>query len=303
MQATVFNIQKFSIHDGPGIRTTVFLKGCPLRCLWCHNPESNEAAPELMFYPNLCRGCSACAAACSRGSIRISEQMIARTDRSICVACGNCVEACPAKAREIAGDLRTPEQVMQEIRKDAAFYRTSGGGMTVSGGEPMMQAAFTRALCDLAREEGIHTAVETCGFASWETARLVYEGVDLILHDIKHMDSQRHRELTGVPNEMILSNLRGAAMELKKPIWLRLPLIAGCNDDEAQIQAVLDFIAPFSEQIEQVWLLPYHNLGLSKLESLEQSTERQSQFRAPDEDQLQVLQSMFTSAGYCTKIG
>ena len=304
--ATVFNIQKFCINDGPGIRTTVFVKGCPLRCLWCHNPESNLAKPQFLFHASVCVGCGICIPTCPKGAISIDPATgKAKTDRDLCVNCGACCkpEICSHDARELAGKEMTVEEAVKKIADDKIFYATSGGGATFSGGEPLMHAEFVAEAMKLCHEKGISTAVETSGYASPENARLVFENTDLILFDIKHMDPAKHKELTGVTNEQILANLRMAAKELNKKIWLRLPLIAGVNDDVEEIMKIHDLSMELHENIEEIWMLPYHTLGLPKLESLDWSTEVMSSFKTPDEETKNKIKAMLELGGIPVKLG
>lgn len=302
VEGTVFNIQRFSTHDGPGIRTTVFLKGCPLHCGWCHNPESNENVPQLAFYEHLCSGCGACAPACERKAVTV-ERKKARTDRSRCAACGACVAVCPNKAREILGFRTSAGSVMEEADKDRAFYLNSGGGITLSGGEPLWQPAFTCALLEAAKERGYHTAVETSGFASKEVAKTSFQNTDLILFDIKHMDSGIHKKLTGVPNEPIHENLRMAAGMLKKDIWLRLPLIQGINDSKEEISRAAQLAAELGERIQKVCLLPYHDLGISKLEAVGRSRREMEGYEAPSQEHMEELLDLWKKYGFDAVIG
>ena len=202
--APVFNIQSYSIHDGPGIRTTVFVKGCPLRCIWCANPESNAAYPELMTYSSKCTGCGSCVPACPKGAISVQPRegkYIAVTDRTKCVNCGACVSVCPNDAREIAGKEMTVREVIDKVKGDKLFFDGSGGGMTISGGEALAHPKFSANLFAAAHAEGIHTAIESCSFAAREVVDLVLPHVDLALLDVKHMDSAAHEKLVGVPND------------------------------------------------------------------------------------------------------
>jgi len=304
VQATVFNIQSYSIHDGPGIRTTVFLKGCPLSCLWCANPESNETFPQLMTYPNKCAGCGACIAACPKQGITPMMEdgrLLTDTQYDACIACGACVDVCPANAREISGKSMTVEDVLAEVEKDRMFFSGSGGGMTVSGGECLMHPQFTADLLRTAKERGIHTAVESCCFAAQSVIDAVFPYVDLCLLDIKHMDPKKHAEYTGVPNAPILDNIRHIYHDLGKDIIIRIPVIPGCNDSDEDILAIAGFVKhELSEQVP-VHLLPYHSLGESKSASLGRPIRFSA--KAPDHTQMQHLKSLVESIGLTCQIG
>ncbi|MGI6099432.1 MAG: glycyl-radical enzyme activating protein [Lentisphaerae bacterium] len=261
----VFDILKFAIHDGPGIRTTVFLKGCPLNCLWCHNPESKDARVEISYLATKCVGCGACVAACTRGCHRLTDGMHIY-DRTACVRCGGCAENCYARAIEQVGRPREVGEVLAEVLRDRPFYETSGGGMTISGGEPMAQFEFTRELLARARAEGLHTALDTCGFAPQARYAELLPLVDLFLYDIKTTNPDRHRELTGRPLDLIHSNLRflsGAGAR----IFLRCPLVPGVNDSDAELAGIA-VLASELEGVEEVNVEPYHPLGVSKTERM-----------------------------------
>lgn len=265
-KAIVFDIQKFSIHDGPGIRTTVFLKGCPLRCVWCHNPESWRPEPELLFTAARCTGCRRCAEVCPAGVHAFTADGRHELDRAACVRCGKCVEQCPAEALELCGRSLTVEEVMAEVRKDRVFYENSGGGMTLSGGEPMMRPEFTFALLNAAKKEGIRTALESCGFAPQEEFERILPVTDLFLFDIKTMDEAKHLRLTGRDNRLILSNLEflsGAGAE----IVLRCPLVPGLNDTPGELARIGE-LAERLPAVREVQVEPYHPLGVSKSERL-----------------------------------
>ncbi|MCL4394349.1 MAG: glycyl-radical enzyme activating protein [Chloroflexi bacterium] len=257
----VFDIQRFSIHDGPGIRTTVFLKGCPLSCWWCHNPESQSTRPELMFREHRCIRCGSCLTTCPEDAISKDGDAVL-TDLTKCTVCGDCVQVCQTEAREIVGREMTVEQVMQEIEKDVAFYDESRGGVTFSGGEPLMQAPFLVALLRACREREIRSAVDTSGLASWKTLERVADLADLFLYDLKLIDETRHRNFTGVSNELILSNLRALARN-GRSVAVRMPLIPGINDDEHNLEQLARFVLSLDHP-PQVSLLPYHKAGADK---------------------------------------
>jgi len=264
----VFNIQRCSVNDGPGIRTTVFLKGCPLRCLWCHNPESSTPGMQLMLDAGRCIGCGRCIDACPNGLHRFTGEGGHQIDRTLCTACGACAAAC-AGALSLVGKKMTIDAILKEVMKDRAFYRHSGGGMTLSGGEPLMHPEFTLALLKGAKEAGLHTCIETSGYARPADIEALLPYVDIFLWDIKECDPQRHKAYTGVSNERILENLRlinsrGAA------IILRCPIIPGMNDRAEHFA----FIAALAEELDGVTRVdvePYHPLGKSKAESLGQT--------------------------------
>lgn len=302
--APVFNIQNYCIHDGPGIRTTVFVKGCPLRCLWCANPESNEARPQLMTYSSKCTGCGRCVPTCPKGAISIGpyeEKYIAITDRTKCVDCGGCVSACPADAREIAGKETTVAEALDRVLEDKLFYEGSGGGMTISGGEALAHPQFSAALFQAAKEQGVHTAIETSNFASREVIDQVYANVDLALCDVKHIDSALHQKYTGVPNEQILDNIRHIYHDLHIPVIVRVPTIPGYNDDLKNIAATAKFAAQDLGGDVKVNLLPYHRLGDSKLESLGQTIHLH--FEVPSDQHMQTLKELVESYGLACQIG
>lgn len=263
MTGRIFEIQRFSIHDGPGIRTTVFMQGCPLRCLWCHNPEGMEDGPLLSFMPEKCVGCGFCFRTCPQGAHRM-EGNAHVLDRSLCKACGLCAAECYAEALEWVGREATVAEVMNEVMRDLPFYETSGGGLTLSGGEPMRQPAFAEALLQRAKAENLHTCMETCAFARWEDFERVLPLTDLFLADVKEMDPARHRECTGAGNGLILENIR-KLHDAGRQVLLRLPLLPGRNDREDHFAAVARF-ARGLPNLAGVEIMPYHPLGTSKAE-------------------------------------
>ncbi len=271
---TVTNIQHFTIHDGPGIRTEVFLKGCPLRCRWCSNPETMQARPEVGVYSSRCIGidkCGLCLTACpvcDEGVFLRDGQRIAGIDRSVCTACMKCAEVCPADALTIWGQSMSVEEVMVEIRADLPFYERSGGGVTLSGGEALAQWRFVREIFNQCHAENIHTCLETALHCGEKILDEVYPFVDLVISDVKHMDSAKHREYTGVGNERALHNIE-KTVAMDKPLILRIPVVPGHNDDEANIHATAEFISGrLQNKILQLQLLPYRPLGVEKYASI-----------------------------------
>ena len=268
----VFNVQKYSVHDGPGIRTIVFLKGCSLSCRWCSNPESQQREPELAFNAGRCLGvskCGHCIMACPYGSITLGEDDKLRINRTHCTACHMpCAAACPAQGLLVYGKQRTVDDVLNVVEQDMAFYARSGGGLTLSGGEPLLQGEFAVALLREARARRIKTAVETCGMVSAETVRAAAEYLNYVLFDIKHMDSAEHEAQTGLSNKHILENFRILAEEFPNlPILARTPIIPGFNDSEQAVTAIAQFLKPY-ERVEYE-MLPYHRLGTQKYQFLD----------------------------------
>jgi len=263
----VFNIQRYSIHDGAGIRTLVFLKGCPLRCLWCSNPESQKREPEIGFIESRCTGVDICGApclsVCSKEALHLNAEGKAVIDRDRCDVCGRCAEACKEAALKVVGQNMTVDEVMAEVEKDSAFYWRSGGGMTIGGGEPLAQPEFTAGLLEAAQKAYLHTALETCGHAPWSQLERVLRYVDLLQFDLKHMDPVRHRQLTGQSNGLVLRNLK-KVRSIKAPddVIVRVPVVPGYTDDQNNIRETAGFLAGLG--FRHVELVPYHRLGVSK---------------------------------------
>ena len=265
-KAFIFNKQKYNMYDGPGVRTLVFFKGCPLRCKWCSNPEGLERKYQIMFKPTTCGSCGSCVPVCPQKIHSISSTGEHIIDRSIdCIGCGQCVEVCVPDALKVAGQQVPVSELLEYIEQDRAFYDQSGGGVTLGGGEVTSQPEAAINLLQACKQEGLHTAIETCGYTKKETILRFAEYVDLFLFDLKHIDPDRHFELTGVRNEMILENLEELLMK-RNHVKVRMPMLKGINDSEAEIRGVIEFLRPFREfkNFEGIDLLPYHKLGVNK---------------------------------------
>jgi len=294
---TLFNLMRFAVNDGPGIRTTVFLKGCPLSCLWCHNPESQMPTPEVMFAPERCIGCAECVRTCPNAALHWDEgKPVRETER--CQLCGECCEECVAEARKRVGYRTTVPELLRQVLRDRIIFEESGGGVTFSGGEPLMQAEFLCAMLAACRCEGIHTAVDTCGYAPAETFSRVSKQADLLLFDLKLMNSYRHRQYTGVGNRLIVENLRSAA-GMKRSLIVRIPIVPGVNDDQENASATMSFLE--SAGVRNIDLLAYHETGEGKYRRL--AAEDQQKFTPPTDMQMRGLCDQFAARGFVVRIG
>lgn len=263
MSGTVFDIQRFSLHDGPGIRTIVFLKGCPLRCRWCSNPESQNDNPIVMYKKSGCFKCGRCISVCKVGAISFNNE--SHIDRNICTGCGECVNACPSGALVLKGKTMTIQQLIKELRKDATIFRRSEGGITLSGGEPLVQYEFASELLSACKSQGWNTAIETTGLGNEKAIEKVISKVDTVLLDIKHINPQIHKEFTGVSNEIILKNARRISQITKTVV--RVPVIPGFNYSCKDIEDIAMFVKTL-ENVDTIHLLPYHTFGENKYDLL-----------------------------------
>lgn len=293
VKGMVFEIQRFSVDDGPGIRTTVFLKGCSLRCRWCHNPESIAPYPEIQFLRQRCIDCGKCADVCpnraqgGKGSRRVLA-------RDLCRRCGKCTEPCPTGALSLTGKMLSVEDVLDVVEKDRAFYANAKGGVTFSGGEPLLQKDFMQALLMASKSRGLHTAVDTAGNVPWENFIAVLPHVDLFLFDLKMLDDRKHRQFTGAGNRRILANF-GLLPKGRVETWVRVPIIPGVNDGLAEAERMADFIRA-QDGIGLVELLPYHRLGEGKHESLGRRSPRGS-WASPPPETMAALAEIFRRQG------
>jgi pyruvate formate lyase activating enzyme len=263
VSALIFNIMRFATRDGPGIRTSVFFKGCPLSCWWCHNPEGRRFSPDRLYFEERCRHCLDCAAECPQHAIREVDGAVCTSDA--CTLCGRCAEACMAEARQIAGRRYSLAELIAEVEKDIVFFDDSGGGVTLTGGEPLAQPEFAAAFLDLCRERGIRTTIETCGFAQPDTFRGVAHRADLVLFDLKLVDTEKHRQYTGVSNRPVFANLE-TLLASGRPAVVRVPLVPGINDGADDIAAFAAYFGHVRPQ--RIELLPFHRIGGDKYRRL-----------------------------------
>lgn len=300
IKGIIFNIQRFSLHDGPGIRTVIFFKGCPLRCRWCCNPESIEVSPQIIFNPDRCLKDGRCILVCPSGARSAQGYSIEK-----CILCGACVDACPSGALELAGKWYSIKEVIDDVEKDRLFYESSGGGVTLSGGDIVVQKEFAVSLLLELKKISIHTAVETSGYAPWPVIEEIIDATDLLLYDLKHMDSDIHRKFTGVPNELILENALKASFKINsmgesnKQMIFRVPLIGGVNTDKKNIKAVAAFA--LKTKVGEVHLLPYHRLGESKYRKL--GKEYSFQAFTPNDELIEEIRGILEAYSLVVKVG
>jgi pyruvate formate lyase activating enzyme len=291
-EGLIFDVKKYALHDGPGIRTTVFFKGCPLRCAWCHNPEGQAAGPELMVKTDRCLdGCRACVESCEAGAVTRTGKRL-EIDRGLCTGCGACVEACPSRAVELAGRRWSVPRLMDEILRDSVFHETSGGGVTFSGGEPLLQPDFLEEALAECRRKEIHTAVDTCGCAAPEILDRFLGRTDLFLYDFKVLDEARHREWTGVSNRVILENL-SRLVRSGQEVIVRIPLVKGVIDSPADVGAAAEYLRALG-RVRRIDLLPYHGLARDKYRRLGRTRTRR--LAAPARPDLERIKA--TLEGY-----
>lgn len=284
LRGKIFNIQRFSVHDGPGIRTTVFMKGCNLRCRWCHNPESYERRTQIRYFPEKCRECGACAVVCQE-KIEVRGKVRQNADR--CAGCGRCAKECVYDALVCLGEERTVDEVMDIVVRDRKYFDRSGGGMTVSGGEPLFWPEFVRDLMARAKETGIGTALDTAFAVPYEAFEQVRPYVDLVLLDLKIMDEKTHEQFTGKSNARILENAKRLFSEGIRT-QVRVPVIAGVNDSTENAEMLRDFLKGY-DCVEEVRLLPYHNMGIGKADGLGM---RMEEFAPPDDERMEKLREI-----------
>lgn len=290
----IFDIKRYAIHDGPGIRVTVFLKGCPLACKWCHNPESISSKREKMYTASTCIGCGECVRACPVKAVSITKEGV-KTDLEKCRLCGDCVEICPTKSLEIVGEEKSVEEIMAIAEKERLLIEESNGGITFSGGEPLMQPEFLIDLLKASKQHGFHRTVDTSGFAPEKTLLTVAQDTDLFLFDLKHIDNEMHKKFTGVSNKIILSNLQKLA-EIGAEIEIRIPVIGGINTDAATMGKMADFISSLAGNKKKVTLLPYHNIAVMKNNKLGK-TPPLLNAEEPNQELLANIKDIFKSYG------
>jgi pyruvate formate lyase activating enzyme len=293
----IYNVMRYALHDGPGIRTTVFFKGCPLRCWWCHNPESLDPRPQLVHFADRCLQCGDCIPICPNGAVRWVNHAVSMD--GACKSCGTCADFCAAGARELVGKWMTVAEAMAEIERDLVFFDESGGGVTFSGGEPLLQPEFLEALLDACRARGIHTVVDTSGLAPRDVVVRLAGKADLFYFDVKLVDSTKHRRFTGAPNEIILANLK-TLVYLGANVVVRVPVIPGVNDSAAEVAELAALLSQLG--IERAHLLPYHHVAAEKYRRLN-LPDRMNGVAPPSAERLAEIAAQLEAHGIKTRIG
>lgn len=298
LYGNVFNVQRFSVHDGPGIRTTVFFKGCPLQCAWCHNPESISFSCDHIHYADKCIECGECNAACptSQGHLTKDKKLVVNSG---CTGCGTCQETCLLEARELVGRQKTVDELMNVVLKDSMFYEESGGGVTLSGGEILAQHEFVLDFAKGLKNKGIHVTLDTSGFGKTEALKELAAVVDLILYDLKVMDEAAHLEHTGVSNQLILDNLR-MLEDQNVEVQIRMPLIENLSATNENIESMMVFLE--KSRFKNIAILPFHNIGCSKYNRLGLE-ESMNKYEAPSSERMSEIAGLFTKKGYKVQIG
>jgi len=300
LQGLISGIERFALHDGPGIRTLVFMKGCPLRCLWCSSPQTQKQSPEILYDATTCQKYGECTGACPAEAMVMSEEEGIRIDREACTGCGECVEVCPNNALESVGIHITVDELFEEVKKDSSFYRRSGGGVTMGGGEPTMQHDVAAGLLEKCHRHYIHTAMETCGYVEWQYLDKLLAHLDLVYVDIKHMDALAHKDITGVSNELILENTE--RISALRPMIIRTPIVPGYNDSDDNITLTAKFAAGLGENLKRIELLPYHQLGVQTYAELGREY-RLTGLEPPSNDHMKRLKKIIESCGVAVHIG
>lgn len=302
VQGLIFDIDRYAIHDGPGVRCLVFMKGCPIRCLWCSNPEGQEFFPEVAYFPGKCIGCGTCVEACPQNAIEMVGGR-PKTDWDLCKNCGACTEQCYAGARKLFGTTVSSDELFERVKRDIVFFRNSGGGVTIGGGEAVAQPEFVTEFLKICKGENLHTAIETCGYCPWKNLKEIAQYTDLVVYDIKQMDPEKHKMYTGVSNKRILENLIKLSRE-NVDLLIRIPVIPGHNEDEENIRLTTKFVMEELDlaRFERLELLPYHKLGAFKYTRLGRTYSLNS-LQAPSDEKMEALKKIVESFGLTCQVG
>ena len=301
-EGCIYKMERLAVYDGPGIRTVVFLKGCPMSCIWCASPESKSGKPEIGFRRELCTGCMACAEICPEKAVQVDWEGNIDFRRDQCRACGSCVQVCPSGARTLIGEMVGAEEVAARLEKDEVFYHRSGGGITLSGGDPVYQPAFSAAVLQKSIKRGFHTAMETCAFCRWEVLETMLDHLDLVYMDIKHMEDRRHLELTGCSNTMILENIRNTARQYPDlELVIRVPVIPGLNDEKDNMDGIMEFALTL-DPVKRIELLPYHRYGVATYPVIGKSYEIPD-VKPPSSERIKTIRDWMEKSGIPVRIG